>query len=831
VPVATYRLQLTPEFGFAETGQIAGYLAGLGVTHVYLSPVLQAVPGSRHGYDVTDHSRIRDELGGEDGFREMAALLRRAGLGIVLDIVPNHMAVPEKMSLNRQLWSLLGGGPGSACANWFDVDWAAGGGRMLLPVLAGPVASSMQDLKVDPNGGPDGEPALRYFEYELPLRPGTAGLALPDLIDAQHYRLASWRDAATELNWRRFFDITELIAIRVEDPAVFAATHEVILRLVAEGLVDGLRVDHPDGLADPRGYLRRLYEESRGAWVVAEKILEAAELLPGDWACAGTTGYDSLRLADGLFVDPDGADALLAAFAAFAGPGGGLPPYGEVAYLAKLQVARDSLAPEVTRLARLLCALRPDAAFEDARTVLTEVLAEFGVYRAYAHPGETPAAASREPVRQAMAAASRRLAEPLRALAATVGDLALGLGGSTGPAAEFTVRFQQTTGPVLAKGIEDTASYRWPRLVALNEVGGDPDLFGVRPAEFYAQTSRLAADWPATMTTLSTHDTKRQEDVRARLAVLAEHPAEWERQATQWHEYAVSLGLTGVDPDTEYLLWQTLVGAWPIRGKRLARYLEKAMREAKTWTSWSRVDQSYEAAVQDLATLALTDPVLSGSIGAYVAGLSADSFANSLGAKLVQLTMPGVPDVYQGCELAGLYLVDPDNRRPVDFDWRGSLLADLDAWRLDVSADAGTGDSDMGGAASAGTARVDAAKLLVTSRALRLRRDHPDWFAGTYTPLTAVGPAADHAVAFVRGGHAVTVATRLPAGLRRRGGWGVTALPLAAVQEAAQTWVDVLTGHAYRAGPVRLAELSRRLPVALLVPEAFAPEGSLPEPQ
>jgi (1->4)-alpha-D-glucan 1-alpha-D-glucosylmutase len=828
VPVTTYRLQLTPEFGFAEAGQIAGYLAGLGVTHVYLSPVLQAVPGSRHGYDVTDHSRIRDELGGEDGFREMAALLRRAGLGIVLDIVPNHMAVPAKISLNRQLWSLLAGGPESACANWFDIDWAAGGGRMLLPVLAGPIASCMHDLKVDPDGGDrsDGEPALRYFDYELPLRPGTAGLALPDLIDAQHYRLASWRDAATELNWRRFFDITELIAIRVEDPAVFAATHAVILRLVAEGLVDGLRVDHPDGLADPREYLRRLHDETGGAWIVAEKVLAAAERLPGDWPCAGTTGYDSLRLADGLFVDPDGADALSAAFARFAGPGGGLPPYGEVAFTAKLQVAHDSLAPEVMRLARLLCALHPDVTIEDARTVLTEVLAEFGVYRAYAHPGETPVAASRDAVRQAVTAASRRLAEPLRALAGAVGDLALGLDGSAGRAAEFAVRFQQTTGPVLAKGVEDTASYRWPRLVALNEVGGDPDLFGVRPAEFHAQASLLAADWPATMTTLSTHDTKREEDVRARLAVLAEQPSEWEERAMRWHEYAVSHGLAGIDPDTEYLLWQTLVGAWPIRGKRLSRYLEKAMREAKTWTSWFRVDQSYEALVQDLATTALTDPALSGSIGAYVADISADALANSLGAKLVQLTMPGVPDVYQGCELAGLYLVDPDNRRFVDFDWRGSLLADLDAGRLDVSADAG--DSDAG---SAGTGRADAAKLLVTSRALRLRRDHPDWFAAGYTPLTAAGPAADHAVGFARGGHAVTVATRLPGGLRRRGGWDDTTLSLDAVRDAAPTWVDVLTGRPYRTGAVRLAELTRQLPVALLVPEAFAPEGFFPEPR
>ena len=411
VPGSTYRLQLTPEFGFAEAGQLAGYLAGLGVTHAYLSPVLQAVPGSRHGYDITDHSRIRDELGGEDGFREMAARLRAAGLGIVIDIVPNHMAVPRRLSLNRQLWSVLSEGPESACANWFDIDWAAGGGRMALPILAGSVASCLPDLRVDPGGGPGGVPVLRYFEHELPLRQGTAGLPLPDLLAAQHYRLAGWRETATELNWRRFFDVSELIAVRVEDPAVFAATHEVILRLVTDGLVDGLRVDHPDGLADPRGYLRRLSAQvpAAGAWMVAEKILAADERLPADWACAGTTGYDALRLVDGLFVDPYGAGRLSAEYSLFDGADRGVPPFAEVAYAAKLQIAQASLAPEVARLTRLLCALRPDATREAARTVLTEVIAQFEVYRAYAEPGEAPPDASLAAVRRAVVAAARRL--------------------------------------------------------------------------------------------------------------------------------------------------------------------------------------------------------------------------------------------------------------------------------------------------------------------------------------------------------------------------------------------------------------------------------------
>jgi (1->4)-alpha-D-glucan 1-alpha-D-glucosylmutase len=805
VPGSTYRLQLTPDFGFAEAAGIADYLASLGVTHAYLSPVLQAVPGSRHGYDVTDHSRIRDELGGEDGFRAMAARLRQAGVGIVVDIVPNHMALPPDISLNRQLWAVLRDGPESAYASWFDVDWTAGGGRMLLPILVKPgkdgLAGALTDLAVDPRGGPDGEPVLRYFEHVLPLRPGTAGLPVADLVEAQHYRLACWQDAASELNWRRFFDITTLIGVRVEDPAVFGATHAVIFRLIAEGLVDALRVDHPDGLADPREYLRRLSAATGGAWVVMEKILEARERLPGDWPCAGTTGYDALRFTDGLFVAPDGAAPLAAQYARFGGLAAEPPPFAEVARQAKREIASNSLEAEVIRLARLLAASLPGTAVEDAREVLTDVLAEFSVYRAYVYRGETPSAAAEAAVRSAVSAASRRLPGSLRALASAAGDLAL---GCEGDAWEFALRLQQTTGPVLAKGIEDTASYRWPRLVSLNEVGGDPDLFGVPPAEFHAEAGRLAASWPATMTTLSTHDTKRQEDVRARLAVLAEIPAEWGRQVDEWHSRALSLGAADVDPDTEYLLWQTLVGAWPVCGERLAGYLEKAMREAKTLTSWTRPDPGYEAAVQALAAKIAADAALRDSIEEFVVALSADALANSLGAKLTQLTMPGVPDVYQGCELTGLSLVDPDNRRPVDFARRRALLAELDA----------NADPDP-------PTDLDAAKLLVTSRALRLRRDHPDWFAAGYAPLSASGPAAGHVVAFQRGGHAICVATRLPAGLRRRGGWSATVLPLPAPAPAdsAAEWTDVLTGRVFGAsGEVPLAELTRSLPVALLTP-------------
>jgi (1->4)-alpha-D-glucan 1-alpha-D-glucosylmutase len=727
------------------------------------------------------------------------------------------MAVPADMSLNGQLWSVLRDGRDSPYATWFDIDWAAQDDRMLLPVLGGPLESCLGDLWVEPSGGPDGEPVLRYFDHVLPLWPGTSRLPMRGLLESQHYRLTWWRDAATELNWRRLFDVATLIGIRVEDPAVFNATHEVILGLVAEGLVDGLRVDHHDGLADPRGYLRRLAAATNGAWVVAEKILAPEEVLPADWACAGTTGYDALRVVDGLFLDPAGADALNSEYARFCRRSGDdyvAGRFAGVAVQAKREIATGSLAAEVTRLARLLGALSQDASMDDVRTVLTEVLAAFPVYRAYVHPGEFPAKAAEAAVKEAVDGARRRLPRRLRGLAADLGAAVLGarrpVSGAAGRTGEFVVRFQQTTDPVQAKGVEDTAGYRWPRLVSLNEVGCDPDRFGVAPAQFHAVAQHLAADWPAAMTTLSTHDTKRQEDVRARLAVLAEMPQEWGGQARRWHERAVSLRFFGavaaaVDPDTEYLLWQTIVGAWPINGERLTGYLMKAIREAKRRTSWVAPDQEYEAAVLGLATRALDDPELEGSIARFVAGIAGDAAVNSLGAKLVQLTMPGVPDVYQGCEVPALSLVDPDNRREVGIARiRSELL------KLDADADA----SLRGDLADGDQALFRTAKLLVTSRALRLRRARPEWFAGDYEPLAASGPAAGHVVAFRRGGQAVTVATRLPVGLRRGGGWQDTMLTL-----PGGAWADLLTGTVHRGPAVPLTELTGLLPVALLVPE------------
>ncbi|MCW2885877.1 MAG: malto-oligosyltrehalose synthase [Streptosporangiaceae bacterium] len=823
-PSGAYRVQLRKEFGFAEASAIADHLAALGVSHVYLSPILQAVPGSAHGYDVVDHSRISEELGGEAGFRAMAARFRSCGLEVIVDVVPNHMAVPEPETLNRPFWSVLRDGPGSPYFPWFDVE----GERIVLPVLGGSYDDSRGDLRPE-----DGQ--LHYFGHRFPL-PG------------DHYRLAYWREGP---NYRRFFDISTLIGLRVEEPEVFDQTHDVLLRLVRAGLIDGLRIDHPDGLTDPRGYLRMLGRTVPGTWIVVEKILTGTEWLPDDWPCAGTTGYDVLGQTGGLFVDPAGEGPLTEAYLAFTSTGaftgartGGAPAsgsgatapspeggFGRVEEDAKRQALAEGLRPEVERLHRVLARCLPSYDSGILRQVLVEMLVAMPVYRAYVVPGEEPSRTSVEIIGQAMERAMTRLPAERRPVLEAVARLALGEFGdghaappsgtvAAAGAAEFAVRFQQTSAPLMAKGVEDTAFYRWSRLVARTEVGGDPSRFSVPPEEFHAYAARLARDWPATMTTLSTHDTKRQEDVRARLMVLAELPERWRASVTRWRERAAAGFRPGrtpghtaapgspLEPDLEYLMWQTLVGAWPIDAGRLTEYLTKAMREAKTRTSWTDGDPGYERDVLDYARRVLADPELVTELSEFVSSLEPYARVNTLGQKLVQLTMPGVPDVYQGCELVGLSLVDPDNRRPVDYERRRERLARLDT---------GKPPQDL-----------DDEKLLVTSRALRLRRSRPGWFgpatepgrepgdgpdrgSAPYEPIFADGPAAAHVVAFRRGS-ALTIATRLPHGLRRRGGWDETTLTVPGA-----SYQDALTDTVHHGPSLRLADVLDGLPVALLV--------------
>jgi (1->4)-alpha-D-glucan 1-alpha-D-glucosylmutase len=909
VITSTYRLQISPAFGLDAATSIVDYLARLGVSAIYTSPLLTASPGSTHGYDVVDPTKASDELGGEEARRRLVATAQASGMSVVVDIVPNHMSV-EVPAANPWWWDVLRHGPDSRYAAYFDVDWSRG--KILLPVLG---SDSLDDLTVR-------DDRLVYYEHEFPLAPGTEGGTPQEVHDRQHYRLVNWRDGNAMLTYRRFFDITTLAGVRVEDPTVFEATHGEVLRWVRAGEVAGLRVDHPDGLADPGAYMRRLRAEAPDAWLVVEKILAVDESLPASWPVDGTTGYDALREICGVFVDPAGEPALTELAHTLAGPEAepGLrppdnqptadhrqnpaaeaTPVDNAAQEAALAAERGLRPPEIQRTGehRQESAPRTDAVDSPTGTVAAAhgvqpsnsqapaagtvenaaqeaaLAAERGLrppesQRTGEHrqdpaaddaPVDNPLGGSapvqnspglsvpsgsvetggRRPTlhevetecrrlitRTSLVAEMRRIAALANVAPEAIAEIMVafpvyrsylpeGLDNWTAaitgakqanpalaadidvvdhavrsdPRGELATRIQQTSGMVVAKGVEDTAFYRWNRFVALNEVGGAPDGFGVTPGEFHTRAAARAAGWPRTMTTLSTHDTKRSEDVRARLAVLAEIPDEWAATVTRWS------AKHGIDePTLNNLAWQSLVGAWPISADRLRAYLDKAAKEAKVRTSWTDHDEAFEAAVAEWPDKVIAD--LGDEIEEFVARISGPGWSNSLGQKIVQLAGPGIPDVYQGSDLFDLSLVDPDNRRPVDFAARQRFLSRLeDGWLPDVD--------DTG-----------AAKLHVVRQVLRLRRDRPDLFTG-YRPLTAEGPAAEHVLAFARSPELVVVATRLPVTLAANG-WRDSVLPLPA---GPGNWLDLLTGNPVDTGPeprcAPLADLLSRYPVALLL--------------
>jgi (1->4)-alpha-D-glucan 1-alpha-D-glucosylmutase len=765
IPAATYRLQVHAGFGLDDAAGVAGYLADLGVTHAYSSPLLRSAEGSTHGYDTVDHAHIDEARGGRQGFDRFVAALHEHGLGLVLDLVPNHMGVDDP-SAAPWWWDVLQHGQQSAHAGAFDIDWEFGSGKVRIPVLGS--ADDVEKLEVV-----DGE--LRYYDNRFPLAPGTDQGTPQEVHARQHYELVDWRRADSDLNYRRFFAINTLAGLRVEDPAVFDATHELVLDLVRDGAVDGLRIDHPDGLADPRGYLDRLAAASGNRWTVVEKILEPGEELPETWATAGTTGYDALTEVDRVLVDPAGEPALTALDTELAGR---TVDYAALVHDCKREVTDGMLGSEVARLVRVVGELNGVEPAQQTEA-LAELLATFGVYRSYLPDG-------REHLDAAVAAVRTRRPDLVPAVDALYGVLSQA-------GTEAATRFEQTSGPVMAKGVEDSAYYRWSRFVALNEVGGDPAHLGGTVEEFHAAQAHRLAVKPRSMTTLSTHDTKRSEDVRARLAVLAELPSEWAALVRGWltrHPLA--------DRSLAHLVWQNLVGAWPLSRERAHAYVEKAAREAGTSTTWTNPVQEFEEQLHALVDAAFDDPATTAEIEEFVARIAPLGWSNSLAQKLLQLTMPGVPDVYQGTELYDFSLVDPDNRRPVDYDLRRRMLAELD--RGEVPALDGSG----------------AAKLLVTSRVLRARRDSPELFGG-YTPVGVQGSAADSVVAYDRAGDGqagvVVVATRLPARLARTG-WGDTALQL-----PTGAWRDLLTGERFVSDVAGIAAdvLLARLPVALLV--------------
>lgn len=873
IPASTYRLQLHQGFTFDDAREVASYLRDLGVTHVYCSPYLQATRGSTHGYDVVDHDRVNEELGGVDGHAEFTEELVRLGLGQILDVVPNHMAVGERN--NEWWWDVLENGPSSRYAQVFDVEWEPPEARLhnmvLLPVLGDHYGRILEkgELRLAREGG---RFVVCYYDKVFPVAPKSLpelltraalladneelafladtlrNLPAPTATDAlsvsrrhrdkeivaqhidelcsgeprvaecidrvlselnhdhdaldrvlsqQNYRLAFWRTAGRDLGYRRFFDINTLVGLRMEDDRVFQATHGLIFQWLASGVLDGVRIDHPDGLRDPQHYFERIHGAFPEAWIVAEKILEPGETLRDSWPIHGTTGYDFLQTVDSLFVDPAGEEPLTRIYQQFTGVKG---RFHDIAREGKEQALRGMLGSDVNRLtAQFMSVCESHRRYRDytrhqIHTALRVVITNLPVYRTYvrAEIGEVHQD-DRRYLEEAISESKRTRPE----LPADLFDFlqSVLLCEVKGDAeTEFLMRFQQFTGPAMAKGVEDTAFYIYNRLTSLNEVGGDPERFGITLSEFHQKMTEAAARWPHSMLSTSTHDTKRSEDVRCRIHLLSEMPDEWSDHLAEWASHN-ERHRSGEFPDRnmEYLLYQATVGAWPITPERLAKYMEKASREAKTHTSWTDPNPDYDESLQRFVHAVTSDSVFMSSAENFVRMLVRPGRINSMAMALIKLTCPGVPDTYQGSELWDLSLVDPDNRRPVDYELRKRLL------------------QEVGGCTPEQILERDdegLPKLWVIHQALLQRR--AGRIEGSYIPIAAQGNKAHYAVAFLRGERALTLAPRLAS--TPGGDWQETAIT---VPEG--YWKNVLTGDSVPGGEHRIADLLHRFPVALLV--------------
>jgi (1->4)-alpha-D-glucan 1-alpha-D-glucosylmutase len=876
-PQATYRLQLSPEqLSFDQAAGTTDYLVRLGISHVYASPYFQAASGSSHGYDVVDPGSVNPELGGPSAHERLCRSLAEAGLGQVLDIVPNHMAA----SASDNAWwaDVLQLGRSSRFAPVFDLDWQPPeprlAGKILLPFLGDHYGRVLEDGYLQLEAGPDGL-ILRYHEHVFPLSPasqagllrlaaeeaGSVGLVeaadrlaavseppavgqeedeersisrrsiqadihgllqsdgaalsalrslaarlnrdtdrLDRLIQAQHYRLAFWRVVTRDLGYRRFFGINSLVGLRMEEERTFQLTHTLVLDLLHRGVLQGVRVDHPDGLRDPEGYLVRLRQEAPEAWIVVEKILHPGEELPAAWPVAGTTGYDFMHALGQALVDGSGQDSMTELYADFCGEH---RPYAQVAWEKKHEVMQGMLGGDLSRLTERfirVCEGRRryrDSTRHELRQVLAEFIACLPVYRSYVRPESGRVERQDEQVirQAAQDAAGRRPDLDGRLFDFLKRLLLLELSGQA--ESDLVLTLQQVSGPVAAKGLEDTAFYCYNRLAALNEVGGDPGSFGRPLSDFHQLMQRFAEQCPRTMLSTSTHDSKRSEDVRARLFLLSEIPDAWGEAVRRWSARNEPYRTNGwPDTNMEYLFYQTLVGAWPIEGARAEAYMEKAAREAGTHTAWTSQNQAYEQALRDFVRGVLNDQDFLDDLRGFVQPLIVPGRTNSLTQTLIKLSAPGVPDIYQGTELWDLSLVDPDNRRPVDFGLRRRLLEELD--RLSPEAIMQRQDEGL-------------PKLWLIKQVLGLRRHRPELFDGAgYRPLAADGGLAEHVLAFCRGESLVAIAPRLVMGLRR--GWDGTSLNL-----PAGCWRNILDGRRTNGGQLKLAGLLDVFPVALLV--------------
>ncbi len=828
IPRATLRLQFHHGFTFADAARHADWFAELGVSHVYASPIAVARPGSTHGYDVIDPTRVNPELGGEEGLLSLAAALRKVDVGLILDIVPNHMAADTR---NEWWRDILRRGRSSGHAEWFDIDWETtedGPAKILLPVLGRPLAEVIEagELSVVPDD--EGRPELRYFEDAFPLCDGSAEGrgSLANLLARQHYRLDSWRVAGDRINWRRFFDINELVCLRMERPEAFEAVHTLPLRLYAEGVIDGLRIDHVDGLTDPAGYCRDLRSrldalaEQHGrsrAWLVVEKILLKGETLPKDWGCDGTTGYDFMDEVSALQHDARGEPLLARTWSALSGRPATFAPE-ELA--ARREFVARSFSAQLEACAAAWQGILGDLVPRPTlRRLLGEFLAHVPVYRTYGaghalsdHDAAILRAVARH-VSKTCLATDRWAVEPL--LTAMLAPQP-----AQGSWPRAIARFQQLSAPVAAKSVEDTGFYRYGRLLSRNDVGFDVETFSIDVDVFHARMQRRRADYPHAMLATATHDHKRGEDLRARLAVLSELPSDWASLLSRWIDASSSLPMPG---DVAMLL-QMVVGAWPLdleRGdgagrkvfaERLCGWQQKALREAKLESDWAAVDEAYEQAARSITVRLVAEaatPDLLDDVLAFVRRISPAGAVNGLAQCLLKLTVPGVPDLYQGTDFWDFSLVDPDNRRPVDFAARermedAPLPEVIRHWR---------------------DGRI---KQALIRRILALRKRAPHLFAeGTYHPVEVEGPARGSVVAFLRRAGdewMLVVVPRLVAALMSEEGglgfrpdvWSGTTMKLD--DDFAGAAYDILSSCSVElpSGPVSVGTIWSKLPVALV---------------
>ena len=778
-PVAAARIQLTPDLGFDEVAGVVPYLARLGLSHLYTSPVAEAVTGSRHGYDVTDPERVRGELGGPAGLTRLLDTLAAHGMGWLVDIVPNHVAV-SPAEQNAWWWDVLRHGRASGHAGTFDIDWDAGAGTVVIP--SGPVDVGSARIVSD---------VIEIAGLRLPLAsgprlPGGGQEDLEDLLSRQHWSLSAHR--GLRRNYRCFFTIAELGGVRVERPDVFDRVHTLVRDYRGHPAFAGVRVDHVDGLADPDGYLLALRElVGPESWLVVEKILLGTEVLPERWPVDGSTGYDFCRDVTSLLTDRRGMAALDELWRSLSGDE---RAYEELERAAQLEVAHQMLAPDLARVRRLLVAADPEMADADTDGAVAALLAALPVYRTY-----LPAGGADDVALLRTAAGGAAAARPESEVLERLVELTI-----SGEHPELTTRLQQLGAPVTAKGAEDTAFYRYFRLAALNDVGGDPGGTGCRLDTFHRRRLADQERHPRTLLTTSTHDTKRSEDVRARLLVLAQRPQEWRVAVRSWHDQSGRYrGVHGPGPDMEYLGWQTVVGAWPIGPERLLAALTKSAREAGRDTNWVSPDRDYEAGLAAWVDGVLADEGLAGEVASFVAAIDAAGQAVALTQVLLRLTCPGVGDLYQGCDLWDRSLVDPDNRRPVDYQVRPDLL------------DLATGTNLAACYPEPGGPGLP--KLVLVQRALAHRAARPADFgpgeAGSYRPLPVAGTDGEPVVAFARGRGTVVVALRFPAAADPLGQM-ILALPTG-------SWRHVLVdGASPVAGTVTIADVLGDLPVALL---------------